>query len=166
MTVAETSPTPFMWQPTGKDGKPFEGLIPVVTDGASGQVIGPVGVPNTAQASPGSVVVVWGTGAGNPSNLSDTQLAPPAGVRITPPEIRLMTGENISIPLVVEWAGESGNSIGLAQFNIRLPNAIGAGTNWFSFGGVWYPLAVGEAPALVLPTARVVNSAQRKRLEN
>jgi len=144
VTIAETSPTPFLWQPSGADGKPVEGLIPVATDGATGQVIGPVGVPNVVQAAPGSVVVVWGTGVGNPSNLSDAQLSPPAGVRISPPDVRLMTGETTSIPLSVEWAGESGNSLGLAQFNIRLPNAIGPGTNWFSLGGIWYPLSVAE----------------------
>ncbi len=145
LTIVETAPSPFMWQPTGASGKPIGQMIPVATDGM-GRTIGPANAgPNLVQATPGGVVVFWGTGAGNPGHFPDELFkTPPEGVQMSPrPEVRLMTGETSSIPLAVLWAGEAGIYAGLLQLVVQLPDSIGAGTNWISIAGTWYALEVG-----------------------
>lgn len=73
-------------------------------------------------AAPGSSIVAWGTGIGDlspiPSTGALTPALPTAGAKVLP-VITIM-----GVPAEAQFAGLTGGSIGLAQFNIRVPDAL------------------------------------------
>lgn len=98
----------------------------VVTN-ANGSVNGPA-----APASAGDILVIYGTGAGNPGGVVETGSASPAGSTV-PASVTIA-----GIPVTPIFAGLTPGSVGLAQVNVAIPVGTPVGDAvplQFSMGG-------------------------------
>jgi len=91
-------------------------------DGVSGRLVAPrsAGLPNSIQARPGDVLLVFGSGFG--ATNPDFAAGEPAGVA---PLRSAVTGSIGTVPLTqddVLYAGAAPQFVGLQQFNLRIPS--------------------------------------------
>jgi sugar lactone lactonase YvrE len=94
---------------------------PIIVHSADNQLVTP-----TDLAVPGEYLVVYGTGIGDltvvPATDAFSPASPPAAAKLTP----TATIGGVNAP--VSFAGLTPGGIGLAQFNIRVPNNLPSGS--------------------------------------
>jgi sugar lactone lactonase YvrE len=97
-------------------------LDPIIVHSAGNQLVTP-----TNPAVPGEYLVVYGTGRGDlrvlPATDAPSPTSPPAAAKVTP----TATIGGVNAP--VAFAGLTPGGIGLAQFNVQVPNNLPSGSS-------------------------------------
>lgn len=129
VTLTSYAPSVFTYQ---RSSGIFD---PIIVHSANNQLVTP-GDP----AMPGEYLVVYGTGIGDltvvPATDAPSPTSPPATAKVTP----TATIGGVNTP--VAFAGLTPGAIGLAQFNIQVPNNLSSGSTFplvFNFNGATSP---------------------------